>query len=93
MAIMGAVGYELLSARYFSIDLQGRLINGAYKGIDNTVTGATIGVGVNWDRAFVSSRAAPTGAVRIFGATSRRGRTRPSSPRTTRSTCRSIRRR
>ncbi len=48
MAIMGAVGYELLSARYFSIDLQGRLINGAYKGIDNTVTGATIGVGVNW---------------------------------------------
>lgn len=48
MALMGAVGYELLSARYFSIDLQGRLINGAYKGIDNTVTGATIGVGINW---------------------------------------------
>lgn len=48
LALMGAVGYELLSARYFSIDLQGRLINGAYKGIDNTVTGATIGVGINW---------------------------------------------
>lgn len=48
MAIMGAVGYELLSARYFSIDLTGRLVNGAYKGIDNTVTGATIGVGINW---------------------------------------------
>ncbi len=48
VALMGAVGYELLSARYFSIDLQGRLINGAYKGIDNTVTGATIGVGINW---------------------------------------------
>jgi hypothetical protein len=48
MALMGAVGYELLSARYFSIDLQGRLINGAYKGIDNTVTGASIGVGINW---------------------------------------------
>jgi hypothetical protein len=48
MALMGAVGFELLSARYFSIDLQGRLINGAYKGIDNTVTGATIGVGINW---------------------------------------------
>jgi hypothetical protein len=48
MALMGAVGFELLSARYFSIDLHGTLINGAYKGIDNTVTGATIGVGVNW---------------------------------------------
>lgn len=48
MAVMGAVGYELLSARFFSIDLHGTLINGAYKGIDNTVTGATIGVGINW---------------------------------------------
>jgi hypothetical protein len=48
MALMGAVGYELLSARYFSIDIQGRLINGAYKGIDNTVTGGSIGVGINW---------------------------------------------
>ena len=36
MALMGAVGYELLSSRFFSIDLQGRLINGEYKGIDDT---------------------------------------------------------
>ena len=27
---MGAVGYELLSARNFSVDLQGRLLNGSY---------------------------------------------------------------
>lgn len=48
MALMGAVGFELMSARHFSIDLSGRLVNGAYKGIDNTVTGATIGIGINW---------------------------------------------
>ncbi len=48
VAIMGAVGYELLSSRYFSVDLQGRLINGAYKRLDNNVTGASIGVGINW---------------------------------------------
>ena len=48
IALMGAAGYELLSARYFSIDLQGRLLNGSYEGIDNQVTAATIGVGVNW---------------------------------------------
>lgn len=47
-AIMGAVGYEVLSAPYFSIDLMGRLINASYKGIDNNVTGATIGIGINW---------------------------------------------
>ncbi|MFN0245642.1 MAG: hypothetical protein ACKV2T_01955 [Kofleriaceae bacterium] len=48
MALMAAVGYELLSSRHFAIELTGRLVNGAYKGIDNTVTGGTIGVGVNW---------------------------------------------
>lgn len=47
-AIMGALGYEVLSARTFSIDLSGRLINASYKGIDNNVTGATIGIGINW---------------------------------------------
>lgn len=47
-AIMGAIGYEVLSARSFSIDLSGRLINASYKGIDNNVTGATIGIGINW---------------------------------------------
>lgn len=47
-ALMGAIGYELLSARNFSIDLQGRLLNGSYEGIDNHVTAGSIGIGVNW---------------------------------------------
>jgi hypothetical protein len=47
-ALMGAIGFELLSARFFSIDLQGRLLNGSYKGIDNNITAASIGVGINW---------------------------------------------
>jgi hypothetical protein len=47
-ALMGALGYEILSAPYFSIDLMGRVINASYKGIDNNVTGATIGIGISW---------------------------------------------
>lgn len=47
-AVMGAIGFELLSARYLSIDLQGRLINGAYKGTDNNITAGSIGIGINW---------------------------------------------
>ena len=47
-ALMGAIGYELLSARHLSIDLQGRLLNGAYKGIDDHITAASIGIGINW---------------------------------------------
>jgi hypothetical protein len=48
LALLGAVGYELLSARNFAVDLQGRLLNGSYDGIDNSVTGLSIGVGINW---------------------------------------------
>src|SRR5262249_22630289 len=47
-ALMGAAGFELLSAQRFSVDLQGRLLNGAYRGIDNNVTAFSIGIGVNW---------------------------------------------
>ncbi|HWU90938.1 MAG TPA: hypothetical protein VN253_26915 [Kofleriaceae bacterium] len=47
-ALMGAIGFELLSARYFSIDLQGRVLNGSYKGIDDNITAASIGIGINW---------------------------------------------
>jgi hypothetical protein len=47
-AIMGAVGFELFSARYMSVDLQGRLLNGSYEGIDNNITAASVGIGVNW---------------------------------------------
>ena len=48
IALMGAVGYELLSARNFSIDLQGRLINGSYDSVNTNVSGASIGIGINW---------------------------------------------
>ena len=47
-ALMGAVGFELLSSQFFSVDLQGRLINGSYKGLDDNVTALSIGVGLNW---------------------------------------------
>jgi hypothetical protein len=48
MALMGAVGFELLSAQRFSVDLQGRLLAGSYDGIDQQVTSGSIGVGINW---------------------------------------------
>jgi len=48
LALLGAAGFELLSARNFSVDLQGRLINGSYDGINNSVTGISLGVGLNW---------------------------------------------
>jgi hypothetical protein len=47
-AVMGAVGFEIFSARYMSVDLQGRLLNGSYEGIDNNITAASVGIGVNW---------------------------------------------
>ena len=47
-AFMGAIGYEVLSARTFSIDLQGRLIAGSYEGIDQQVTAGSLGLGFNW---------------------------------------------
>jgi hypothetical protein len=45
---MGAIGFEILSARYFSLDLQGRFLNGSYDGIDNNITAGSIGLGINW---------------------------------------------
>jgi hypothetical protein len=47
-AIMGGVGFELLSARFFAVDLQARLIEGSYHGLDDHITSGTIGVGLNW---------------------------------------------
>lgn len=47
-ALMGAIGFELLSARFFSIDLQGRILNGSYKGLDDNITAASVGIGINW---------------------------------------------
>ena len=48
VALLGAVGYELMSARNFAIDLQGRLINGSYDSINNNITALSVGVGINW---------------------------------------------
>ena len=48
LALMGAVGFELLSSQRFSVDLQGRLLEGSYDGIDQQITSANIGVGINW---------------------------------------------
>ena len=47
-ALMGAVGYEVFSARNFAIDLQGRLIQGAFNSLDDKVTSGSVGIGVNW---------------------------------------------
>jgi hypothetical protein len=47
-AIMGAVGFEVLSARFFAVDLQARLIEGTYHGLDDQITSGTLGVGLNW---------------------------------------------
>ena len=47
-AIMGAAGVELLSARFFALELEGRLIEGSYHGINDHVTAGTIGLGLNW---------------------------------------------
>ena len=48
VAVMGGIGFELLSARNFAVDLQGRIIEGSYDGINDHVTSGTIGVGLNW---------------------------------------------
>ena len=48
LALMGGVGFELLSSQRFSVDLQGRLLAGSYDGIDQQITSANIGVGINW---------------------------------------------
>ena len=47
-ALMGAVGYELMSARNFAVDLQGRIIQGSYDSFNDSVTSATVGIGLNW---------------------------------------------
>lgn len=47
-AIMGAAGYEVYSTPQFALDLQARIIEGSYKGIDDQITSGTIGLGFNW---------------------------------------------
>jgi hypothetical protein len=48
LAVMGAVGVELLSARNFALELQGRIIEGTYDSGDVHITSGTIGLGINW---------------------------------------------
>jgi hypothetical protein len=48
IALLGGIGYELLSAPRFSIDVQGRIITGSYDSVDDHVTSGTIGLGINW---------------------------------------------
>ena len=48
VAVMGAIGFELMSARYFAVDLQGRIIEGTYNSGNDHVTAANVGVGFNW---------------------------------------------
>jgi hypothetical protein len=47
-AILGAVGFELLSSRRFALDLQGRIIEGEYNSFGDNVQAFTVGLGFNW---------------------------------------------
>lgn len=47
-AIMGAVGYELLSSPRFSIDLQLRVGSGSYDKLNDHIDTGMLGLGFNW---------------------------------------------
>lgn len=47
-ALMGAIGYEILSGERFSIDLQGRLGSASYEGLGDNITAGTVSLGFNW---------------------------------------------
>lgn len=47
-AIMGAVGFEVMSARNFAVDLQGRVIQGSFNSLDDNVTSGTVGIGISY---------------------------------------------
>ena len=47
-AIMGAIGFEIMSARNFALDLQGRLIQGSFNSLNDHVTSGTVGLGLNF---------------------------------------------
>jgi hypothetical protein len=46
-AVMGAIGYEIMSARTFAIDAQARMIVGTYQDGQDLSSGS-LGVGFNW---------------------------------------------
>ncbi len=47
-AIMGAIGFEVASMRYFAVDLQGRIVEANYGGDIGNVTAANVGIGFSW---------------------------------------------
>ena len=47
-AVMGGLGYEVMSSRRFAIDIHGRIGIGTYDGIQDQITVGTVGVGFNW---------------------------------------------
>jgi hypothetical protein len=48
LALMAAVGYEVMATPGYSIEVQGRLVDGAYDSINYHLTAISVGVGVNW---------------------------------------------
>lgn len=46
--VMGALGFEVFSARNLAVDLQGRVIRGSFNSLNDNVTSGTIGIGINW---------------------------------------------
>jgi opacity protein-like surface antigen len=47
-ALLLGAGVELVQSRNFALDLQGRILAAGYEDLDDTITSATIGVGLNW---------------------------------------------
>jgi hypothetical protein len=47
-AIMGAIGFEVLQAPRFAVDINLRLTSATYNGIDDQVGTGTVGIGANW---------------------------------------------
>lgn len=48
MAAMAAIGYEVLHAPRFAIDVDLRLSTGTYNGLDDKISAGLVGVGFSW---------------------------------------------
>lgn len=46
--VMGGIGFEVMSARNFALDLQGRLIYGSFNSLNDHVYSGTIGLGLSF---------------------------------------------
>jgi hypothetical protein len=47
-AFLAAIGYEVMSAPHFAVDLQARLLEGEYDGISDHITAFNVGLGLSW---------------------------------------------